>query len=251
MAGAAPVTVLTAGSGATTTENATMSESLAKARMRACKEWPFATHAIMSLIPVRRNGLGTLSVDMNYRLYFDETVIRGRSDDENVFSLLHEVSHLLLRHHKRGKRVVSTHDKQAWDLWNTAADCAVNSLLRAEGITIPPNRAGIPSKYGLPWGQAAEAYYRELTRKQDEENQESQPETQNSDDTQPESADSTDETPGNSSEPEDSPQSPEKSDCDDDESGSPDSGPDAGDASGAFLGDEDAAQGDPVDENGD
>ena len=44
---------------------------LAQARLAACRLWPAATSAILSLIPVERRELGTLAVDKHWRLYFD------------------------------------------------------------------------------------------------------------------------------------------------------------------------------------
>ena len=48
-----------------------MSTLLAQARLRACGHWPFASHAILSMVPVPRPGLGTLAVDKHWRLYYD------------------------------------------------------------------------------------------------------------------------------------------------------------------------------------
>ena len=42
-----------------------MSAILAQARLKACKHWPFASHAILSMVPVPRPGLGTLAVDQH------------------------------------------------------------------------------------------------------------------------------------------------------------------------------------------
>ena len=45
-----------------------MSTLLAQASLRACRYWPFASHAILSMVPVPRPGLGTLAVDQHGRL---------------------------------------------------------------------------------------------------------------------------------------------------------------------------------------
>ena len=80
-----------------------MSTILAQARLRACRHWPFASHAILSMVPVPRPGLGTLAVDQHWRLYYDEAALERLGTEQAAGLILHELDHLLKRHHKRGK----------------------------------------------------------------------------------------------------------------------------------------------------
>jgi hypothetical protein len=143
-----------------------MSITLAQARLRACQHWPFASHAILSMVPVPRPGLGTLAVDKHWRLYFDEAALERMGTDKAAGLILHEIDHLLKRHHKRGQQLVG--DKTGlWDTWNRATDASINGGLRSEGIQLP-DRLIYPETYGLPEGLSAEEYFRELTKPKDE-----------------------------------------------------------------------------------
>ena len=68
-----------------------MSTALAQARLRACRYWPFASHAILSLVPVDKPGLETLAVDQHGRLYFDENFIGQLSLEQAAGVILHEL----------------------------------------------------------------------------------------------------------------------------------------------------------------
>lgn len=128
---------------------------LAKARLGACRRWPAATAAILSLVPVERRRLGSMAVDKHWRLYFDPEYLAGASADEAELVILHEVSHLLLRHHERGGAATD------WELWNWSTDCSINFRLQAEGHTVPPEWL-LPARLQLSDNQTAEQYYRQL-----------------------------------------------------------------------------------------
>ena len=108
-----------------------MSTLLAQARLQACRHWPFASHAILSMVPVPRPGLGTLAVDQHWRLYYDEAALQDMGVQHAAGLILHEVDHLLKRHHKRGDSLVRD-DESKWDTWNDATDAAINDGLRGE-----------------------------------------------------------------------------------------------------------------------
>ena len=142
--------------------------TLAEARRRACKRWPYGCHAILSLVPIETQRVGTMSVDKHWRLYFNLGNLESLSADEAAATILHEVSHLLLKHHKRAERFASPQNRASWKCWNYAADFAVNSNLIAEGIQIGDDWA-LPAQAGLENDLTAEQYYRlleELEREQ-------------------------------------------------------------------------------------
>lgn len=147
---------------------------LAAARLNACRRWPAATSAILSLIPVEKRGLGTLGVDKYWRLYFDPEYVRTQPDEELIGLILHEVSHLLLKHHaRRGGRDAK--------LWNIAGDLAINDRLQQEGHPLPPDGC-FPKDFQLPGNLSAEQYYRHLEDQQNvERDRSAQSETEESD----------------------------------------------------------------------
>lgn len=142
--------------------------TLAEARRRACKLWPYGCHAILSLVPIESQRVGTMSVDKHWRLYFNPGHLQSLSADEAAATILHEVSHLLLKHHKRAERFASPQDRASWKRWNYAADFAVNSNLIAEGIKVGEDWA-LPVQAGLENDLTAEQYFRLLEELEREE----------------------------------------------------------------------------------
>jgi predicted metal-dependent peptidase len=138
-----------------------MSALLAQARLRACRYWPFASHAILSMVAVPRPGLGTLAVDQHGRLYFDEAALARMDTDQAAGLILHELDHLLKRHHKRAKGLVGD-ETSKWDAWNHATDASINNDLRAQDIPLPPGLI-YPEKFHLPAGLSAEEYFRAIS----------------------------------------------------------------------------------------
>ena len=116
--------------------NRRIPSKLLKARLTACKVWPFSRDAILSMsgIPVR--GLGTMAVDKYWRLYFDPQFVEDTEDKELAVVILHELLHLLYGHHKRGSRMMGANpSKRDRYLMNVAADAQINFLLEQEIIT--------------------------------------------------------------------------------------------------------------------
>ncbi|MBY0494851.1 MAG: hypothetical protein K2Y23_11605 [Cyanobacteria bacterium] len=133
------------------------SRDLQAARVRASYQRAYFAPALFNLIPVRTDLIGSMAVDVNWRLYYNESWIATHSVEENASLLIHEVSHLLRDHDSR-KRSAAARDSY---VWNTAADCEINDDLAAEGLPLPGDPPQ-PHKYGLPAGENAEVYYRHL-----------------------------------------------------------------------------------------
>lgn len=155
-------------------------EKLASARLRACRTWPHASHGVLSMVPVEMRGLGTLAVDKYWRMYWDERFIQSASLEELTGTVLQEAGHLLLGHHKRAARYVAPGDKAGWDLWNKAADAAVNYLVSQSGAVLPEGVVTATS-LGLKEGLAVEQYFRML-KQQAEDEQQQQSQGEDSDD---------------------------------------------------------------------
>ena len=60
---------------------------LQAARLLLVRERPYLASALWSLIPIQTPGLGTLAVDMYWRLYYDPEAIEKWSRDQ--LSLIH------------------------------------------------------------------------------------------------------------------------------------------------------------------
>jgi len=113
--------------------NRRIPSKLLRARLTACKVWPFSRDAILSMAGIPVKGLGTMAVDKYWRLYFDPQFVEATEDKELAAVILHELLHLLYSHHKRGTRIMGTHPSpRDRELMNLAADAQINHLLREE-----------------------------------------------------------------------------------------------------------------------
>jgi predicted metal-dependent peptidase len=133
------------------------SRDLQAARLRASYQRAYFAPALFNLIPVKTDLIGSMAVDVNWRLYYNESWVATHNVEENASLLIHEVSHLL-RDHESRKKSAAARDSY---VWNTATDCEINDDLAAEGLPLPGNPPQ-PEHYGLPTGESAELYYRHL-----------------------------------------------------------------------------------------
>ena len=116
--------------------NRRIPSKLLRARLTACKVWPFSRDAILSMSGIPVKGLGTMAVDKYWRLYFDPQFVEDTEDKELAAVILHELLHLLYGHHKRGTRMMGANpSKRDRYLMNVAADAQINFLLEQEIIT--------------------------------------------------------------------------------------------------------------------
>lgn len=104
----------------------TPKERLVKARIKMLRKNPFFAHLSLYLNIIeseeKHKTGGTIGVDFNGNVYFDKDFINELNDDQLMFLIAHETSHLALQHLFR----MGTRHKTAW---NVAVDYAVNSLL--------------------------------------------------------------------------------------------------------------------------
>src|SRR3954471_24525478 len=135
------------------------SRALQAARVRAAHQRSYFAPALFSLMPVETDLIGSMAVDANWRLYYNDTWVARHSVEENATLLIHEVSHLLRDHEGRRKAAGATDHRR----WNTAGDCEINDDLHAEGLPLPGDPP-LPERYGLPRGHNAESYYSQLPK---------------------------------------------------------------------------------------
>ena len=134
------------------------SRDLQTARLRASYQRAYFAPALFNMVPVKTDLIASMAVDAYWRLYYNEGWLATHTVEENAALLIHEVSHLL-RDHESRKKSAAARDAR---LWNTAADCEINDDLAAEGLPLPGDPPQ-PGKYGLPAGETAEIYYKELS----------------------------------------------------------------------------------------
>lgn len=133
------------------------SQALQAARVRAAHQRSYFAPALFSLVPVESDLIGSMAVDSQWRLYYNDAWLATHTVEENATLLIHEVSHLLRDHEGRKKSAGITDHRR----WNTAGDCEINDDLHEEGLPLPGDPP-LPRNYGLPSGNSAEIYYRRL-----------------------------------------------------------------------------------------
>lgn len=136
-----------------------VNQRLFVARRTAIRMWPYAAHALLSLVDVPTDQVPIMGVDKFWRLYYNPEAIETISIKQLAGILLHEISHLLYRHHKRAVRLISEKPSRAQHfLWNVATDMAINDGLRGENIELPEN-VYYPETCGFVKGLPAEEYF--------------------------------------------------------------------------------------------
>src|SRR4051794_17703456 len=97
--------------------------TLAEARLKACRTWPYGASAILSLVPVETQQVQTMAVDQHWRVYHNPSALAALTVDDAATIILHEVCHLLLKHHERAARMMpGDATPEDWQRWNVAAD---------------------------------------------------------------------------------------------------------------------------------
>lgn len=125
---------------------------LSRIRLDAVTLRPYYAAAVFALQPVASPGLGTVAVDARGRLYVDFDALALWEPQERAGALIHEVSHLLHRHHDRARRYGAA---LAVRRWNVAADAEINDGI---GVRLPLG-AITPESLGLEPHRLAEHYY--------------------------------------------------------------------------------------------
>ncbi len=130
---------------------------LQAARVRAAHQRSYFAPALFNLLPVETDLIGSMAVDVEWRLYYNHAWLVSHSVEENAALLIHEVSHLV-RDHEARRKAAGINDAHRW---NTAGDCEINDDLHEEGLSLPGDPP-LPAKYGLRSGNSAEIYYKTL-----------------------------------------------------------------------------------------
>jgi predicted metal-dependent peptidase len=137
-------------------------QALAAGRLYAVKKMPYFSTAIAALVPHEAPGLGTLAVTKDAILMFDPAAVGKWTTPQLGGVILHEVGHLLRRHHCRAEALdVKTEEQR---IWNVAADACLNEDLRDGKIELPAGCV-YPEVLEQPLNLAVEERFRLLQKK--------------------------------------------------------------------------------------
>jgi len=107
-------------------------DKLIKARIDLLREKPFfaflANH--LEFVEVTEKECPTMGVDIKGTMVYNPNFVAKLSKEECKGVLCHEVMHCALEHMKR-------HRGKKLDLWNVAGDTVINTILSADGLTLP------------------------------------------------------------------------------------------------------------------
>jgi predicted metal-dependent peptidase len=111
--------------------------------MQAARAWtiehfPYLDTALMGMILIERQGLGTVAVDARWRLYYDPLRVLDLQKKHGIDALsadwVHELMHVLRDHHARWDDMREAPDRH--HLFNLAGDCLVNCDVADLNLTI-------------------------------------------------------------------------------------------------------------------
>lgn len=181
---------------------------LASMRTRTFDFFPYLATYIYSMRPREKPGLGTLAVDVHGNMYYDPHWIDAHGVDEGAYGVVHEVCHIVFRHHERACEMYGnspTPDQQ--HVCNVAADLVVEQTLHSMRQFRPAGSVHLGMEYkrlgitlDFPPDLRMEEYYRlimeKLQQKQEEQKEEPDEQKDEGDDGEPQSGDGGDDQQG-------------------------------------------------------
>lgn len=123
----------------------------------------FVHQVLLMMDKSRNDAIGTMGVRVEGTrifLVYNEKFVESLSDAELRFVITHEVYHLVLHH----CTIRMPQDKKDHELYNTAADLAINSLIKQDvNRTMPKDKDGkdialMPKKFDFPDKLSMEQY---------------------------------------------------------------------------------------------
>lgn len=132
-------------------------EVLTSGRLLAKTKAPYFRSLLLSYVLREAPGLGTVGVTKTRLFLWDPAFVEALTPEQMAGVWMHECLHSLNRHgHRCGARDP--------ELFNKAADLAINPTVRETGLQLPTgDKAGIfPAQFGFPEGLTADEYYEKL-----------------------------------------------------------------------------------------
>ncbi len=140
-------------------------EKLFAARLHAVRARPYLATALFALHVVESTRVPTMAVDRHWRCYVSPRFVERTPEEELASVWVHEVSHLLRDHARRGDRLLRAIDREgpaARLQVNLAADCEINDDAFGDGLVRIPG-AVYPDDLRLPEGRLMEDYARQFS----------------------------------------------------------------------------------------
>lgn len=130
-----------------------ISRALTKLLLSPKPEAPFFSSCVMQLDIEEKASVKTMSTD-GKNIYYNPQFVEVITDDELIGVICHEIWHILFFHHTR----MGGRDPE---LWNIAADLAINPVCKEQNLALPPGACfpGVKPFESLPDKLNAEAYY--------------------------------------------------------------------------------------------
>lgn len=108
---------------------------LSAGRIIAIRMLPYFETTLMAMVTVEMPGFGKFTVDKRWRFYYDPELCLTMTTQEIAAEWIHNVEHIVRKHEERFAALEGhTHDHQKY---NAAADGAINSDLKEQGIIMP------------------------------------------------------------------------------------------------------------------
>ena len=150
---------------------------LQAARLCLINKRPYLASIIWSLIPVEKkleDGLEYMAVDKYGRWYINTDTVSKTPIGEIAISIIHEINHLLRRHHDRMICYRNWTSSLGYSLANIGADLEINDTIKEEAEafeTEKPEKWCYPENFEFKDGLLAEEYCDKLIRRQTEHKQ--------------------------------------------------------------------------------
>lgn len=140
-------------------------EKLYAARLHAVRARPYLATALFALHVVESLRVPTMAVDRYWRCYVSPAFVAATPEEELASVWVHEVSHLLRDHARRGDAALrAQRSKSRADRLrvNFAADFEINDDTYGDGL-VRPSDALYPAEFRLPEGLLMEEYLARFT----------------------------------------------------------------------------------------
>ncbi|MGW4809273.1 vWA domain-containing protein [Kitasatospora sp. NPDC004272] len=140
-------------------------EKLFAARLQAVRARPYLATALFAMHVVESRRVPTMAVDRHWRCYVSPGFVDRTPEEELASVWVHEVSHLLRDHARRGDlamRALELDGPADRLRVNLAADCEINDDAFGDGLVRPAD-AVYPSTLGLAEDGLMEDYLRQFT----------------------------------------------------------------------------------------
>ncbi|MBP5684481.1 MAG: hypothetical protein J6X02_04410 [Bacilli bacterium] len=113
-----------------------MNFDLLKIKNKLLVKYPFFGTIITNVTYNPHNSIDTAGTD-GYDIYYKEEFMNGLSEEEQVFILAHEISHIAFNH-------ISRAEGKDMQIWNIVTDAVINAFLENDGLPIPEIAINIP-----------------------------------------------------------------------------------------------------------